>query len=660
MLALSMLCVCEVLQRIHGCTGVCQTDIYSVVEAGTDNEDTDASDGEYSPEADNVTPANEPEGAGPGAAGGHVASLEDVVFQRMSSIIEAAPEEAAEVLMAERSPYAERFRDHARVLFGGNTEEGTSGKVGDWLLYCSIVYPDALPSLDDVIWPPSLAIWESFLEQARPRVSSAEAFRRVFCNVCQVAVRHWTRKLGCRPADIDPRKLYEIQHANKLSELSRHYGVGVRQVAAITMHEARNGPHFGDHDSVRGVAACAAFSMGCLMGGRRPRTLTAILLRHVELTVGQGIVAGVWVRVPHMRVTFVDEKFADVQGFRMATDKPFPEGYDEKVMCSPAFWVYRLCVMRGVLVGGDPLRTAALGDKLLFRSECLGYYLFCEVHSDHWIDTAPSAVGTLGRWNGMLLKRMGSKPRPFSSQRPGFVSRSCILCIIDARGKELSQDMIEVMIRLGGWQGVTGARTVLRIYARKILDEFVDAYALSLGFEASEEQWQRVKQEYLGAPVFPSQPCIDHQRSLLPLQVRMHAWHSMSWQSFLQKLNRAAAAVMQAANADPEVMPIARYRQARRAYNVFRKLHPEAAMVAELEQLLSERKAVWEQCLTDSFDRSQAEFFHGNVVSDPHVYLTANRFLSFLQPLEIGNVSIGGLPVNVTLGRQIQHFTWTK
>lgn len=77
-----------------------------------------------------------------------------------------------------------------------------------------------------------------------------------------------------------------------MDTLKREHGVGVRQVAAITMHEARNGTHFADHESVRGVAACAAFSMGCLMGCQRPRSLTGILLKHIKLEVGRAVIDG--------------------------------------------------------------------------------------------------------------------------------------------------------------------------------------------------------------------------------------------------------------------------------------------------------------------------------------------------------------------------------
>ena len=84
--------------------------------------------------------------------------------------------------------------------------------------------------------------------------------------------------------------------------------MGVKQVLAITMDEARNATHFGDAESVRGVAMCAAYTIGTVMGGRRPRTLTAIRLRDLRLYVGSVVIDGVSVCVPCVSITFKEEK----------------------------------------------------------------------------------------------------------------------------------------------------------------------------------------------------------------------------------------------------------------------------------------------------------------------------------------------------------------
>ena len=83
--------------------------------------------------------------------------------------------------------------------------------------------------------------------------------------------------------------------------------------------------------------------------------------------------------------------------------------------------------MRGCFVHPDPIRDANLGHELLLHPKCMQYYLFCDAEAKYWIDTAPVSVGTLGSRNKKLLKRMGSRPRGFSSSRvfvPSF--RVCV------------------------------------------------------------------------------------------------------------------------------------------------------------------------------------------------------------------------------------------
>ena len=185
-----------------------------------------------------------------------------------------------------------------------------------------------------------------------------------------------------------------------------------------------------------------------------------------------------------------------------------------------------------------------------------------------WIDTAPSSVSAIGVWNKTLLKRMGSPGGAFQHWS-GFVSRTCILAIIASKGKELPPGTIEVMICWGGWQAVTGTKTLLRIYARRVIDKFLDPYSLSLGYDLSDKAWELKKKEYLGCPRYPEQPIIDRGRKNLLLQIRVHAWRSKRWTNFQKSLNDTCAEIMRSALADREIMPVHRYRQARRAFSVF-------------------------------------------------------------------------------------------
>ena len=80
---------------------------------------------------------------------------------------------------------------------------------------------------------------------------------------------------------------------------------------------------------------------------------------------------------------------------------------------------------------------------------------------------------------------------------------------MEIKGKQLPLGTLELITRWGGWQVITGTKTVMDIYAREIIDQFLDPYSLINGYQASDEHWERKKQQYLGHPVFPKEPIID-------------------------------------------------------------------------------------------------------------------------------------------------------
>ena len=53
-----------------------------------------------------------------------------------------------------------------------------------------------------------------------------------------------------------------------MNTVKREYGLGVRQVEAISMREALSGCNFADAYSLQGMAAAASFSMGCFIVAR--------------------------------------------------------------------------------------------------------------------------------------------------------------------------------------------------------------------------------------------------------------------------------------------------------------------------------------------------------------------------------------------------------
>ena len=218
------------------------------------------------------------------------------VFQAVAGMLMHAHAESAREALNRKGPTSVRLRSHHRSLFAGNTEESTRTKFGDWVLACGILYPGIPPQIDDVAWPPARDEWLRFLAEARERTASYKRFQGVVGDLCELTKRHWFHKLA--EDALDPRVLYRADHHRMMHVIKREHGLGVKQIAPIATHEARDETHFGAVHSVRGVAACAAFSIGALLGGHRPRTLTAILLEDLHLYVGSVKIDGEEVVVP--------------------------------------------------------------------------------------------------------------------------------------------------------------------------------------------------------------------------------------------------------------------------------------------------------------------------------------------------------------------------
>ena len=70
------------------------------------------------------------------------------------------------------------------------------------------------------------------------------------------------------------------------------------------------------------------------------------------------------------------------------------------------------------------------------------------------------------------------------------------------KGRELPLRTLEMITRWGGWQVVTGTKTVKETYARKVVDQFLDLYGVINGYDASDEQWKLKRQKYTGPAVF--------------------------------------------------------------------------------------------------------------------------------------------------------------
>lgn len=297
-------------------------------------------------------------------------------------------------------------------------------------------------------------------------------------------------------------------------------------------------------------------------------------------------------------------------------------------------------MLRGVFHCFDTILAATVGSELHVQSHCLEYFLFCEVTSNWWIDTAPSGTNSIGKWNKTLLLRIGSKPRGYSSHRSGFVSRACILGIRHSKGTELSPGLMDMMVRAGGWQAVTGAKTVLRVYARQIIDEHLDVYAMSLGIVSSGMDCDKKLQLYLGQPEFPLSPIVDRGREDIPLQLRVMVWRSDEWQRHLTAMNAACKAIMEAATQDERIMPVKRYKELRQAFSHCKKhdSYRNPTVVATLELLLLTRPAVWKACVRDVKRTCLHAFVNNRSVArlnyTSHVQLLADVRVGYVCPLD--------------------------
>ncbi len=94
--------------------------------------------------------------------------------------------------------------------------------------------------------------------------------------------------------------------------------------------------------------------------------------------------------------------------------------------------------------------------------------------------------------------------------------------------------MLTAIVRAGDWQAVTGAMTVMRVYARNILDEMLDTYALSFGVECSDEEWKERLNDYLNVCLRPSH-VIKRPRAVVLEQVK-RVWLQPAMQKLQEQL----------------------------------------------------------------------------------------------------------------------------
>lgn len=85
---------------------------------------------------------------------------------------------------------------------------------------------------------------------------------------------------------------------------------------------------------------------------------------------------------------------------------------------------------------------------------------------------------------------------------------------------------------------------------------------------------------------------------------------------------------MLAAMGDVGVMPIDRYRQARRAFNVYLNTYSSTHLVQCYKQLMAMRVKLWQSCITASIKQAEDAFFDAASVSRPERHMTHRQFCS--------------------------------
>ena len=186
-------------------------------------------------EASNGNPAGPGQGVSP----------EQIIVREVHEIIDSSHGVEAIQFLDRGGKQAAFLRAHVDSLFKENTEEGSRMKLGDWTLYCRLVYSKSIPETKDVQWPASAECWVCFLLVARVHVSSHKRFQGVVGNVCEVADRFWSKVLCVRTEVVDPRLLFSAEHSRTMYAIKREHGMGIKQVMAVAMDEARIDPFWG-------------------------------------------------------------------------------------------------------------------------------------------------------------------------------------------------------------------------------------------------------------------------------------------------------------------------------------------------------------------------------------------------------------------------------
>ena len=108
----------------------------------------------------------------------------------------------------------------------------------------------------------------------------------------------------------------------------------------------------------------------------------------------------------------------------------------------------------------------------------------------------------------------------------------------------MSESVIICILRIGGWQVVLGAKSVLRIYAQKVLEDDVYCSALSQGHVQSPSEHKHRLEQYLGQDSIPDTIIKDQNAGSEPMQIKSRGWRSPEYRELQAKINFAGDALI--------------------------------------------------------------------------------------------------------------------
>lgn len=187
--------------------------------------------------------------------------------------------------------------------------------------------------------------------------------------------------------------------------------------------------------------------------------------------------------------------------------------------------------------------------------------------------------------------------------------------------------------------------TVIRTYAGKVMDAFLDVYGMAYGRKSDAQEWEAMLQDYCGSPLLSAAPIQDLGCRPLHLQVKM-AMHSFSvWQQHQQLLSSLVHTILRVAMLDVDLQPIRRYQEDRKLLNAaLRKYgrHEHLRALTRARQRSSEVLKACSRAAQHAGVEALMQSQHGRQARQWSASMRAVMFEQFLVAYEPGKVTWDG------------------